>query len=271
MLRTYFYVSYTSSFVGYQFSWIPMGGEKLEFLTKDVPVSPLTLSVLKNGGAKCIAGRLEKGSYFVLRGLEAVGPDGKIWYVNLAMEADDRDRETFRRGVHKMLVEHTAFVEKLGSWFSPSEGSLSYRIDAGSFHAFLGDPRCPGLEDPYYQKKNGYVCCLGYFLGDLKKGLTHRIHFLVPERTRDNFHSKNPVFEKRYAAYTMPQAQFDQLLNRRRELYTMQQPMLPWKYIPMPDAKTLETMKKGAKIAGAVSVLAAVYCVVDAMFEEDAS
>ena len=272
-MQFYFNTSYKGSPTGFQQSWICEKGDQLAFLSKDVSMSPLTKSAMRNGGTRCAAGRYQKGVYFVFRGLEATDHTGRPWYVNLGIEADLEERDSFFRIVQKILVEHDAFLNALGSWFSPGEGALSYRIDAEEFHKFLSYPGRRTIRGPYYRKENYYVVMLKHFLKDLENGLTHRLQLLVPERSAAYFHKMNPVFEGCYAAYTMEEQPFLLLLGRDPALYTHAQPLQPWKYLPVPEAEQLKTLRKtlrvGLIIACTAAMLNAAYWIANTIFEEE--
>lgn len=273
MIRFFFNASYKGSHAGFQQSWISTAADQLAFLNKDVPMSPLTKSAMRNGGTRCAAGRYKNEVYFVLRGIETKDSDGRLWYVNLGMEAEWQEREQFGRIVRRILVEHKEFIKSLRLWFAPAEGALSYRINIKAFHEFIDSPSYKTMDESFYQKENYYVVVLNHFLKDLDKGATHRLNFLVPERSADYFYKMNPVFEKSNAAYSMPEKQFRLLLHRDPALYTYAEPLLPWKYFPVPDEDQLKKIRKavqtGIAIMGTAAALDLTYRIVNAIFEEE--
>lgn len=273
MIRFYFNNSYKGSLTGFQQSWISTQGEKLDFIRKDVPISSLTRSAMRNGGVQCAAGRCKNGYFFVIRGVQTEDTEGRLWYVNMGVEAGLKDRETFSRLVHKILVEHDTFVEAMRNWFFPADGALSYRIDAEMLWAFMDAPCNGTIGDTFYKKGNYYVMVLRHFLKDLENGLTHRLNFLVPEQSTEYFHKMNPVFEGCYSAYTMGAVQFQLLLHRDCRLYDAEVPKAPWKYIPVPDSEQLVKIRKGVgigfKIVCAAAVLSAACRIANVIMEED--
>lgn len=273
MVRFYFNVSYKGSFTGFQQSWISAQGEKLDFIEKDVPISALTRSAMRNGGVRCAAGRSQSGYYFVIRKLQIEDAEGRLWHINMGIEAELEDCKVFGHIVQKILLEHDTFTEALRCWFSPAEGALSYSIEARLFRKFMDSPCCQDAWDAFCKKNNYYVMVLRHFLKDLENGLTHRLNFLVPERSVDYFYKMNSAFENCFVAYNMDEVQFQLLLSKDANLYDVQTPIAPWKYVPIPDAERLMKIRRGVgfgiKIVCAAALLDVAFRIANAIIEEE--
>lgn len=273
MIRFYFNVSYKGSFTGFQQSWISAQGDKLDFIGKDVPMSALTRCAMRNGGVRCVAGLYKSNYYFVIRKLQIKDAEGRLWHVNMGVEAEPEDCKAFGQIVKKILLEHDAFIEALQCWFSPADGALSYSIDARLLRKFMDSPCCQDVWETFYKKDNYYVMVLRYFLRDLEKGLTHCLSFLVPEQSVEYFYKMNPAFENCFIAYNMDEAQFQLLLSKDPKLYDAQTPIAPWKYVPVPDVERLAKIRRGVgfgmKIVCAVAVFDVARRIANAIIEEE--
>lgn len=223
MIRFYFYNSYQMSCVGYQLTAAELGAGSLSLL-KDAEIDvPEIASCLLNSGTVCAVGQSGQGlSYMALKGLSVAAQDGRGWYINMAVCADETSKDQFVRLVRRILMRFDAFLADLPEWFyAVFEGTLSYGLHFGRFRDFVlcgGDVDLDMPENGFWGNPHPAIQRFRDMLAGLSDSV-QRLYFLVPESTEHYFYVHNPVFEGCDARFVLDKSFFDGILFQNPNVF----------------------------------------------------
>lgn len=272
-MKFYFFNSYHQSLMGFQLTWISTGEQTLQLAKANRCGTPELQNALFHSGAVCLVGRSAGDvDYFLLRKINVTDPEGRVWYINMAVEADVSERASFQTLVKAVLLRHEEFLRKLSGCFYAKNEDLSYELDSERFWAYVANTAQHPVEaDSFYNMDNVFAGKLLKALTALETLASQEVSLLVPESTLAYFVNQNPVFQGKKIGQNISCKAFGYLLTKDPALYTLEEeaPVKETKkQIDLTDEQQ-EKMKKVAMGVGAALAVYGAYKLVDYLFGEE--
>ena len=199
MIHLVFNNSYQNSSVGFQSSGYWAGSKELKSGDQNAYKLTETKNLLTNSGCVCALGKTQSGTaeYFVFRGLNVCDHEGRGWYVNLGIEADEDSSEQFCNVITNILLDFNAFKNDLKNWFiAAPNSSFSYDLDYERIDEYIfGAKRLSADELEFYSGVDPNIMKFKRMISAVRKNTSDVILMLVPETTLNYFNTQNPFFE----------------------------------------------------------------------------
>ena len=225
MFNLYFYNSYQNSNIGYQLTKCDFATAELEVIDSNEITTDEARSAIIQSGTRCVLGTNDDGiSYFVLRGIDVTDSNGRPWYINMVIEADEECSEEWAVAIRSILGNHEGFLEDIKGWFMPTEEALSYAADMVKMAEFLLNGNETDMS--FYDCDNKVAQKYGKILKGLKQMPEKGLLMLVPEATVNYFYKQNTCFEGIEAVNVFSVKVFNGLLEKNKSvLYEIEAPV----------------------------------------------
>lgn len=273
IMKIYFFNSYQQSCQGFQLSELDTSDMLARLVTADEIVPDEIRSALTKSGASCLMGASGGEEYFLLRGMEVLGEDDRIWYINFAVTAPMDAHSEFWNFAAKVLLDYAQFQTSVKNWFvaTPSD-SLSYAIRKDALSAWLRS-ETPRLSDRFfYQKAHFATEQFLSMMNTAQQGNHNRLFLLVPESTTTYFLKQNEVFTGETPVYLFHSEIFGMLLNADPRLFLQEerkkedagetQPKdtgIPiWEQMGITEEQFDVLVKAGVLVAGGIATIGAI-------------
>lgn len=272
-MKFYFFNTYHQSLMGYQLTWIATGETVLTLAQSNKCDTPELQSALFNSGAQCVIGKAERNkNYFLLRKNVIADREGRTWYINMALEAEDSEAVQFRSLICHILLDYETFRETLGDCFYAQQEEQSYGLDAERFWTYVqgtAEPLVAG--DSFYDRSNSYVAELLNSLTAMETITASKLALLVPESTLNYFLNQNVIFRNRRILHNIPGKAFRYLLDKDPAMYSLEdeRPVNESKAQHLLTEEQQAVVKKIAAGITAALVVYGTYKLVDYLFGKE--
>ncbi len=224
-MKFYFYNSYSQSHTGYQLTQIELDQQFLSLSTVKHFAEPEIESSLLNSGAICLIGKSASGKdYFLFRGIKVTDVSGRTWYINFAVEKENKKLRDyiFAALVSNVLLNHKEFLRALSQCFVAQEGELSYQIRSIFLWDYIDTIKVKSPKEiPFFQKNNDYIQKFTTALAGLNSMKTKELLMLIPESTSAYFIKHHVIFRDAAIRFTIPIKPFRMLIAQDSRLLTM--------------------------------------------------
>lgn len=272
-MKFYFFNSYHQSLMGYQLTWISTNETALTWAQSNRCDTQELQSALFNSGAQCMAGRaVGNKDYFLLRKIAVTDPEGRAWYINMAMEAEASESAQFRCLIRHILLDYGTFRKTLAECFYAQQEEQSYRLDTERFWAYVEGASTHMLPaDDFYNQENAHAAKLRNALAALNTMTVSELALLVPESTLSYFLNQNAIFRGRRILHNLTAKAFKYLLDKDPALFSLEDE------VPCNERRTQhhvadeqqENMKNIAACVGAALAVYGAYKLVDYLFGKE--
>ena len=272
MFKFYFFNSYHQSPVGYQLTMIQSYEPELQMVKINKCDTQELQSALFNSGAVCLIGRsTDNVDYFLLRKITVTDADGRVWYINMALESDAVSRSDYLTTVRSIVLNNEKFTQILSECFRTQDEELSYQLDGTKFWAAMHQLAEAAAADDFYMNDSPHTAKLCDALSAMDTLAAQELALIVPESTMTYFLNQNPVFRSRKIGQTISHKAFAYLLVKDPAVYTYEDE------VPVQETRkkidlTEEQQENIRKVAFGVGALLAVYGtykLVDYLFGKD--